>query len=155
VRLPALVVRQRVEPAFVAACERGQRNAFAIEQAVAGERGEAGARRQDAGQVERISARQRDERAGIGAASYLAQRADRVGQRKLFAREAGDETAAADLAARFESAIAAQQVAPRRQPGRFAFEYAPEDDAVAAQQRPRDMFDRVWPGVRWRRRFAP
>ena len=49
--------------------------------------------------------------------------------------EAGDEAAAADLAARLEPAVDAQQVAPRRQPVGLALEQAPEHDAVALQQR--------------------
>ena len=85
---------------------------------------------------------------------HLAQHADRFGQRELLAGEAGDEAAAADLAARFEPAIDAQQVAPRRQPGGLALEQAPEHDAVAAQQRAREVLDRLGLGLRrrWRGR---
>ena len=72
-----------------------------------------------------------------------AQRADRFGQRELFARQAGDEAPAADLAARFQPVVDAQQFAPRRQPCGFAFEQAPADHAVAAQQGARDVFDRL------------
>ena len=59
----------------------------------------------------------------------------------MLARKAGDKTAAADLDARFETAVDAQQVAPRRQPGGFALEEAPEHNAVAAQQGAREMLD--------------
>src|SRR5204863_6654571 len=71
----------------------------------------------------------------------LAQHADRVGERVLLARKAGDKTAAADFAARFETAVDAQQVAPRRQPGGFALQQTPEHDSVAAQQSAREMLD--------------
>lgn len=76
----------------------------------------------------------------------LPQEADRLRQRELLAGEAGDEAAAADLAARLEPTIDAQEVAPGRQPGRLAREKAPEDDAVAAQERPREMLDRLGVG---------
>ena len=55
-------------------------------------------------------------RVGVRLAPDLAQHPDRLRQRELLARKPGDEAAAADLAARFEPAIDAQQVAPRRQP---------------------------------------
>ena len=60
----------------------------------------------------------------------------------MLAGEAGDKAAAANLAARLEPAVDSQQVAPGRQPGRLAFEHAPEHDAVAAQQSMREMLDR-------------
>ena len=72
----------------------------------------------------------------------LAHQADRVGQRELLAGQARDEASAANLAARLEPVIDAQQVAPRRQPRRLAFEHAPADDAVAFQQGPCDVLDR-------------
>ena len=52
------------------------------------------------------------------------------------------KAAATDFAARFQPAIDAQQITPRRQPVGLAREQAPEHHAVAAQQRARDVFDR-------------
>ena len=98
---------------------------------------------QDADEVQRVGAGQRHEGVGARLAPDLAQHADRLRQRELLAGKAGDEAAAADFAARFEPAIDAQQVAPRRQPWRLAFEQPPEHDAVAAQQRAREVLDGV------------
>ena len=49
-----------------------------------------------------------------GGAADFAQPLDCVRQRELFARHAGDEAAAANLAARLEPAVDARQVAPRQ-----------------------------------------
>ena len=65
---------------------------------------------------------------------------DGVRQRELFARHAGDEAAAADLAARLEPPVDAGQLAPRRRV-RLARQQPPEHDAVAAEQRPRLRLD--------------
>jgi hypothetical protein len=83
-------------------------------------------------------------------------RRDCFRQRELFAGQAGDETPAADFAARFQPVVDRQQLAPRGQPGRFAFQQAPEHHAVAAQQRHGDVFQRGRIGA-WfarRRRFG-
>jgi hypothetical protein len=64
-------------------------------------------------------------------------------QRKLLAAQTRNETAAANLAARLEPVEHAQQVAPRRQPLRFAREQVPADDAVALEQRARDLLERL------------
>ncbi len=63
-------------------------------------------------------------------------------ERILLAREPGYETTTTDFAARFEPAINAQQIAPRRQPIRFPREQTPEYDPIALQQRARHVFDR-------------
>src|SRR5258708_6061717 len=57
------------------------------------------------------------------------------------------EAPAADVAARLERAVDAQQLAPRRQPRRLALEQPPEHDAVAAQQAARQMLDRLGLGM--------
>src|SRR6185295_18932573 len=71
----------------------------------------------------------------------FAQHADRFGQSELFTGEASDKTAAADLAARLEPAINAQQVAPGRQPCCLTFKQAPKHDAVANHQCACEMLD--------------
>ena len=81
-------------------------------------------------------------------AAHLPQCADGIGQSELLARQAGDETPAADFPARFEPVIDAQQLAPRRQPGGFALEQPPVDDAVAAEEGAGDVFDGVGVGRR-------
>ena len=65
-------------------------------------------------------------------ASRFAQGADGFRQSKLFAREASNETAAADLAARLELAIDIEELAPGWQPIGLPLEQAPEHDAVPA-----------------------
>ena len=84
---------------------------------VAGEHG--------ADEVQRIERGQAHQRAVVRALAHGAQGADRFGQRELLARQARDEASAADFAAGFEPVVDAQQLAPRRQPGGFAFEQAP------------------------------
>ncbi len=72
-----------------------------------------------------------------------AQATDSFGQGELFADQAFHETAAADFAAGFQAVVDAQQFAPAGEPGGFAFEQLPEDDAVAAQERAGDVFQGV------------
>src|SRR5260221_9472340 len=152
--LPVAARVERLEELHLAAGEQRDRQPVAIEQAIAGQRRQLRPRRQDAGEVERVGAGERDEGLRRRAAADLAQEADGVGQGELLAREAGDEAAAAYVAARLEPAIDAQEVAPRRQPGRLALEQTPEDDAVAAQQGMREMLDRRAFGRR-ERKLAP
>ncbi len=54
-----------------------------------------------------------------------------------------NKTPTANFAARFEPSIAAQQIAPGRQPLGFARNQPPEHHAVTAQQRACDVFDDV------------
>ena len=68
-------------------------------------------RRENAGKVQRIGARNRDE-ALIRCAPHRAQRGHGPGQRELLAREARDEASAPDLAARLELAIDTQEITP-------------------------------------------
>ena len=71
---------------------------------------------EDADQVQRIGGGdEHDLAARRPAPAHRAQRLDRLGQRELLADEAGDEAAAAHLAARLEAAQRAEQLAPRRQ----------------------------------------
>ena len=116
------------------ALEKGDRNAVAIEHAVAGERREFRPWRQNAGKVQGIGARNRNETVVRRAPPDRAQGCHRLGKSELLAGEAGDETPTSDLAARLELAIDAQQIAPFRQPGSLALQHAHEHDAVAAEQ---------------------
>src|SRR5205823_12590365 len=95
--------------------------------------------RDNADQVERVGAAQRDKRAARLLAPHRAEQPDRFGKRVLLARKPADEAPAADLAARLEPAVHAQQVAPRREQG-LARHDPPEPDPVAAQQLPGDRF---------------
>src|SRR5581483_7545792 len=73
-------------------------------------------------------------------AANLAEPLDRLRQSELLAAQPRHEPAAANLAARLESAIYARKLPPRR--GRwFASDQAPAHDAVAAQVRPRERID--------------
>ena len=94
----------------------------------------------DPGQVQRIGGADDEAPAVCRRAPDLAQPLDRAGKRELFARHAGHEPSAADLAPRLEAAIHAGQLAPGRDV-RFAGQQPPEDDAVALKQRPRLEFD--------------
>src|SRR5207302_1200378 len=134
---------ERLEELHLAAGQQCDRQPVAIEQAIAGQRRQLRPRRQDAGEVERVGAGERDKGLRRRAAADLAQEADGVGQGELLAREAGDETPTAYVAARLEPAINAQEIAPRRQPSRLALEQAPEDDAITAQQRTGEVLDRL------------
>src|ERR1051325_436044 len=127
--------------------ERAQRVAFhhrdgravAVGDAVAGDGADALAAGENAGEVERIGGADDVQNViGRGAAD-LAQFLDRLGQRELLAGHAGDEAAAADLAARVAAAVDARQVAPRRGVGLARGELA-EDDAVAAKEDARLQF---------------
>ena len=70
--------------------------------------------RQNAREVQRVRAGNRDPRVSIGLPPDVAQQPDRVRQSKLFAGESSNETPAADFAAALELAIDAQQRAPWR-----------------------------------------
>src|SRR6185503_21282972 len=74
-----------------------------------------------------------------------AQLFDGLDERELLAAERLDETAAADLAARFGRAIERQELAPARGE-RLAREQPARHDAIAAQQGLRHVLERF--GVR-------
>src|SRR5690606_17427857 len=106
---------ERLQELDLAARQDRHRQPVAIEQAVAGEGREPRARRHDADEVERIGRREGNLRTGCRLAPGLAQGAYGIGQGELLTREAGDEAAAANLAARFEPAIHLEQLPPGRQ----------------------------------------
>ncbi len=98
--------------------------------------GDAVAGDEDAGEVQRIGGGYGD-RGFVGTGGVLgaglAEAVDSFGEGVLFAEGAGDETAAADLAAGFETAEDGEKVAPPGGVG-FAGEELAEEDAVAAEE---------------------
>ena len=119
------------------AFHRRHRDAIAVDDTIAGGGSKAFAARDDAGQVQWVGGANGDQRIVVARAAQLAQSIDRVGQRKLLSRHAGDKAASADLAARFERSIRARQIAPGHTGG-FASQHATEHDTVAIEQRPRE-----------------
>jgi hypothetical protein len=116
----------------------GVGNVFSSERAVAvadfatGDGRDALAGKNDADEVERV---------GSGDGDLLSRRliagrvqgCDGFGEGKLLTSEAGDEAAAADLAAGFEAAEDVEEVAPPGGVG-FAGEEVAEEDAVAGEE---------------------
>ena len=109
----------------------------------AGDGGDAGAGDEDADEVEGVSSGE-DEGgflisiggfacAGGVLSAGLAEAVDDGGEGELLAEGAGDEAAAADLAASFETAEDGEEVAPLGGIG-FADEEFAEEDAVAAEE---------------------
>ena len=102
----------------------------------AGDGGDAVSGDEDAGEVERVGGGDGD-RGFVGTGGVLgaglAKAVDSFGEGVLFAEGAGDETAAADLAAGFETTEDGEKVAPPGGVG-FAGEELAEEDAVAAEE---------------------
>jgi hypothetical protein len=86
----------------------------------------------DAGQVHGVGGRDRKD-GGAFAGPGGAERFHSFGEGVLFANEAGDEAASADLAASFEAAEDVEEVAPFGGVG-FAGEQVAEEDAVAGEE---------------------
>src|SRR5207245_2718455 len=81
--------------AQLAAFERGDREAVAIEHPVRSDRADARLRGDDADEIERIGAGERDELAALVELPHRAQPPDRIGERELLAPEPRDEAPAA------------------------------------------------------------
>jgi hypothetical protein len=107
-------------------------SAVAVEDLLAGDGGDAVAGDDDAGEVHGIGGRDGDD-GGADAGAGGAQRFDSFGKSVLFAGEAGEKAAAADLAAGFETAEDVEEVAPSGGVG-FAGEKVAEEDAVAGEE---------------------
>ena len=140
-RVPLLLGIELLEEVRFAGGEHRDGNAIAIQNAIARERGHACAGREHADEIERIGGRDSHLLTGVGLAANVTQQPDGLRRRELLAGESGDEAPATNLAARLEAAAAHQQIAPRRQPARFARGEAPEDHAPATQQRAHDVLD--------------
>ena len=107
--------------------------AVLVDDAVAGDGGDALARGDDPGEVQRVGAGEGDQGAVAVFAADGAERVDGLGQGVLLAGELGDEAPAANLAAGLHPAPDSQEVAPRRQP-RLPLGDLVKHDAVALEQ---------------------
>src|SRR5262249_49881762 len=99
----------------------------------AGDGGDAFAGDDDSYQVERIGGGNCDGFAGGLLIARGAEGFDGDGGRELFAREAGEEAAAANFAAIVEAAESQEHLAPTREDG-FAGEEFAEDNSVAIEE---------------------
>lgn len=86
-----------LEESDFACGKEGGGNSVAIEHAIAGKCGEFFSRRDDARKVQRVHARDGDHAPAHLVAPDLAQHWNCIGQRKLFARESCNESAAPDF----------------------------------------------------------
>ena len=106
--------------------------AVAVDELFAGDGGDAVAGDDDAGEVHGIGGRDGDD-GGADAGAGGAQGFDGFGKSVLFAAETGEEAAAADLAAGFETAEDVEEVAPSGGVG-FAGKKVAEEDAVTGEE---------------------
>src|ERR1700733_7840048 len=106
--------------------------AVAVEELFAGDGGDSFARDNDAGQVHRVGGGDGDDGGAVAGAGG-AEGFDGFGESVLLSAEAGEETAAADLAACFEPAKDVDEVAPFGGVG-FAGEQIAEEDAVTGEE---------------------
>src|SRR6185369_852170 len=95
----------------------------------------------------RVRTAQHDELADLLQLADRAQPSHAIRRGELLAAEAGDETAAANLAPRLQAAIDAHQVAPRGEL-RLALEHRAEDDAVALEEEAGDVLEGLGLGLR-------
>jgi hypothetical protein len=110
----------------------GVKGAVEVEELFAGDGGDTVAGNDDAGEIHGVGGGDRDD-GGTVAAAGGAKGFDGFGESVLFAAEAGEEAAAADLAACFEAAEDVEEVAPFGGVG-FAGEEVAEEDAVTGEE---------------------
>jgi len=103
-----------------------------VEDLLAGDGGNAVAGDDDAGKVHGVGSRDGDDGGAVAGAGG-AEGFDGLGESVLLAAEAGEEAAAADLAAGFETAEDVEEVAPSGSVG-FAGEEVAEEDAVTGEE---------------------
>ncbi len=132
--LPLASYIRRDEKFHLAASKEGYGYSILVKQAVAGERRQLRARCQNADEVQRVGARERNCFACRRRAPDLAQFACRFWQSELLAGKSRNKSAAANFSARLEPSIDMQQVSPWGQPSGFSLEQPPEDDTVTQQQ---------------------
>src|SRR5258708_6677682 len=106
--------------------------AVAVDDLFAGNGGDAVAGDDDAGEIGGVGGGYGDGCGALAVASG-AEGVDSLGEGELLAAEAGDEAAAADLAAGFETAEDAEKVVPSGGVG-LAGEEVAEEDAVAGEE---------------------
>jgi len=109
----------------------GVEDAVLVEDLLVGDCGDAVAGDDDAGEVHGIGGSYRDDGGAVAGAGG-AEGFDGFGESVLFAAEAGEEAAAADFAAGFETAENVEEVAPSGGVG-FAGEEVAEEDAVTGE----------------------
>jgi hypothetical protein len=107
-------------------------DAVAVEELFAGDSGDAVAGDDDAGEVHGIGSGYRDEGGAVAGAGG-AEGFDGFGESVLFAAEAGEEAAATDFAAGFETTKDVEEVAPFGGVG-FAGEEVAEEDTVTGEE---------------------
>ena len=110
----------------------GVEGAVAVEDLFAGDGGDAVAGDDDAGEVHGVGGGDGDDGGAVAGAGG-AEGFDGFGEGVLFAAEAGDEAAAANLAAGFEAAEDVEEIAPFGGVG-LAGEEVAEEDAVAGEE---------------------
>jgi hypothetical protein len=108
------------------------KDAVAIEKLFAGNGGDTVAGDDDACEVHRVGSRDWDD-VGAFATARGAERFHGLGEGVLFADEAGDETASADLSACFEAAKDVEEVAPFGSVG-FTGQEIAEEDSVTGEE---------------------
>ena len=133
----------------------GVKGAVAVEDLLAGDGGDAVAGDDDSGEVHGVGGGDGDDGGAVAGAGG-AEGFDGLGEGVLFAAEAGDEAAAANLAAGFETAEDVEEIAPFGGVG-FAGEEVAEEDAVAGEELAGEgfeggvgaagLFDGGWSGV--------
>jgi hypothetical protein len=104
----------------------------AVEKLFAWDSGDTVARDDDAGEVHGVGGRDGDDGGAVAGAGG-SERLHGFGKSVLLAAETGDETAAANLAAGFETAEDVEEVAPFGGVG-FAGEEVTEEDAVTGEE---------------------
>ena len=120
-------------------CRIRGKGAVAVEDLFAGDGGDAVAGDDDAGEVDGVGGGYGDD-GGAVAVTGGAEGVDGFGEGVLFAAEAGDEAAAADLAAGFEAAEDVEEIAPLGGVG-LAGEEIAEEDAVAGEEKAGEGFE--------------
>ena len=140
--MPFLARVDRLQQGNFALRADGDRHPIAIQQAVPRLRTDAPARRDNAGEIQRISGAECDQIALPRPVADFPQGGHRRGQRILLAGNALHKTPAAQLATRLQASVDIKQFPPGGQPA-FPFQHPAENNAVAAQQHPRDVFGMI------------
>ena len=145
--LPLLLRRLRLDPVDLPGTSQGSDGHTVAERDPGGcGGGNAFAKGDDPGEVQRIRRAQRHDRTVRRGAPHPSKGLDRLRQRVLLAGEARDEPATADLSACFEAPELAQEIPPRNR-DRLACKQRLEHHAVAAEQGARHRLDAVFADI--------